>query len=214
MAITLPPDEFPAGFNLTAMLDVRNVTPRSVVTLACSEAVSKPVSLHIGEQTQVYSLQRLSPDQLFLSADTGGFPAGCSLQATITNGSEGFSEPYTLAHIIRLPEIQSFDSTPQLQADGKRVYTLTGRNLEMIEKVGWDQIEAIDIPGLPTPIQGQGQRQALQVNLPEPVPAHAALYVWLRGEKTASATTLAVPPKAVASNAAPLNASPEKAPPP
>ncbi|HEY7211163.1 MAG TPA: hypothetical protein VH477_12880 [Bryobacteraceae bacterium] len=193
MAITPPADEFPAGagYNLTAMLDVRNVEARSVLRLACAENISKPVLLHIGEQNAKYSLQRLSPDQLFLSADTNEFPAGCTLQAIITNGLAGESQPYTLAHIIRLPQIEAFESTPQTSLDGKRVYTLSGRNLEMIEKVGWDQLEGVPVTTLPAPIQGQGQRQSLQINLPDPVPPHANLFVWLRGEKTASPTTFA-----------------------
>ena len=193
MTIALPPDEFPAGYNLAAMLDVRNVTPKSTVTLACSEDVSAPVTLHVGEQNSTYSLQQLSPDQLFVSADTTAFPAGCLLQATVSNGTTGRSAAFTLAHIIRLPEIESFESTAQVQNDAKRWYALSGRNLEMIERAGWDQLEGVPVSGLPTPIQGQGQRQALQISLPDPPPAHANLYVWLRGEKTASATTLAAP---------------------
>ncbi|HLH05397.1 MAG TPA: hypothetical protein VKX25_21695 [Bryobacteraceae bacterium] len=191
MEITPPQDEFPAGYNLTAMLDVRNVEPKSVLTLACSEDISKPLAMHIGEQASSYSLQRLSQDQLFLSVDTTPFPAGCSLQASLSNGAAGDSEPYTLARIVRLPQIDSFESTGQLSPDGKqRVYTLTGRNLEMMEKAGWDQLEAIPVAQLPTPIQGEGQRQMLSINLPEPPPQHPLLFIWLRGEKNASATTL------------------------
>lgn len=190
MAITLPPDEFPADYNLTAMLDVRNVEPRSVLTLACSEDLGVPVNIHIGEQNAAFSLQRLSPDQLFVSLDTSAFPAGCLLQATIDNGKTGRSQPFTLAHIVRLPQIDSFVGTNQVQPDGTRTYELQGRNLEMIEKAGWDQLEGVPVTALPTPIQGQGLKQALQVNLPDPAPAHAELFIWLRGEKNASATTL------------------------
>ncbi len=210
MAITLPPDEFPAGYNLTAMLDVRNVEPSSVLKLACSEDVGTSVELHIGEQNASYSLQRLSPDQLFISFDTSSFPAGCLLQAIIENGKTGRSQPFTLAHIIRLPQIESFSDTGQVQPDGKRIYALTGRDLEMIEKVGWDQLEGIPVAALPTPIQGQGLKQALQINLPDPPPAHADLFIWLRGEKNASATNLAAPIKLP--NPAPLPATPVAAP--
>ncbi len=204
MEIALPPDQFPAGYNLTAMLDVRNVEPASVLTLACSEAVGEPVTLHIGEQNSKYSLQRLSQDQLFLSFDTSEFPAGCSLQASIKNGATNQSQPFTLAHIIRLPEIGSFDDSGQPSQDGKHVYTLTGRDLEMIEKVGWDQLEGMPVTNLPTPIQGQGQKQLLQVSLPDPVPPHATLYVWLRGENTPSATTLGAPGKPTIGSPSPL----------
>jgi hypothetical protein len=191
MAITLPADEFPAGYNLTALLDVRNVEARSVLKLACLEGIGNAVSLHVGEQNARYSLQRLSDDQLFLSADTSEFPAGCALEATISNEGTGQSPPYTLAHIIRVPQIEAFESTTQTQLDGKRGYLLTGRNLEMIEKLGWDQLEGVPVTVLPIPLEGQGQRQELQVSLPDPPPQqHTTLWVWLRGEKTASATTI------------------------
>jgi hypothetical protein len=202
MAIALHPDEFPAGYNLTAMFDVRNVESTGTLSLACSEDVGKRVSLHVGEQNEQYSLQRLSEDQLFLSADTAGFPAGCHLQATIRNGRTGESKPFALARIVRLPQIESFDTTSQPVQEGQRGYTLTGHNLEMIEKVGWDQLEGLPVANLPTPIQGQGQKQSLQVSLPDSVPPHANLYLWLRGEKDASATTFAPPPKATAAPSA------------
>ena len=206
MAVALAPNEFPAGYNLSAMLDVRNVQPKSTLTLACSEEIRDPVTLHIGEQNSGYSLEQLSPDQLFLSADTSTFPAGCLLQATITNGRDGQSQPYTVARIIRIPEVESFISKTQPQADRTRTYTLTGRNLEMIEKVGWDQLEGLQVPNLPTPIQGQGQKQELEVKLPDPPPAKAVLCVWLRGEKNASATTLP-PPSATMGATAPKSAN-------
>ena len=38
----------------------------------------------------------------------------------------------------------------------------------MIEKVGWDQTNGSEMPGLPSPIPGQGQKQSLHVNLPDP----------------------------------------------
>ncbi len=204
MEIKPPPDEFPAGYNLTAMLDVRNVETTSVLTLACSEEIRDPVTLHIGEQNSRYSLQQLSHDQLFLSFDTSEFPAGCSLQATLKNGGTAQSQPFTLARIIRLPEIESFDDNGQPPQDGRRTYALTGRNLEMIEKVGWDQLEGVAVVGLPTPIQGQGQKQLLQVSLPDPVPQHASLYLWLRGQNTASATTLGAPGKNATGNPFPI----------
>ncbi len=189
MAITLPQDEFPAGYNLTVMLDVRNVQPTSVVKLACADDLAAPVSLRIGEQTATYSLQQLSSDQLFLSFDTSGFPAGCLLQATIENRHTGQSTPFPLAHIVRLPSIESFEATSAAPQNGKRIYVLTGRNLEMIEQAGWDQLGGTQVTELPTPVQGQGQKQTLQIALPDPPPAHCTLYVWLRGAKTASATS-------------------------
>jgi hypothetical protein len=193
MAIAIKSGEFPAGYTLSAMLDVKNVEPRSMLRLACLDDVGPHLSLHPGEQTETASLQQLSPDQLFLSFDTSAWPAACSIQAVIDNGSGGKSEPLTLGNIIRLPQIDDFKLGDFKLSDGPpgtHVGVLTGRNLEMIEKVGWDQANGSNVPGLPSPIPGQGQKQSLRVNLPDPPTPHAVIYLWLRGEKTGRVTTI------------------------
>jgi hypothetical protein len=206
MAISIKPGEFPAGYTLSAVLDVKNIESRSVLRLGCSDDVGPQVSLHVGEQTDTASLQQLSQDQLFLSFDTSAWPAGCSIQAAIDNGSGGKSEPLGLGNIIRLPQIEDFKLIDEQASPGSHVGTLTGRNLEMIEKVGWDQTNGSDVPGLPSPIPGQGQKQALRVNLPDPPTPQAVIYVWLRGEKTGRVTTVisSAPP---INNSQPLNNS-------
>ena len=102
LEIALHTDEFPAGYTLNGMLDVRNMSSKSTLELACSGDPALH-QLRPGEQTSKYSLQQLSQDQLFLSYDTSDLPAGCALQAIVSNGREGKSDPYTLAHIIRIP---------------------------------------------------------------------------------------------------------------
>jgi hypothetical protein len=186
MAIALLPEEFPAGYTFAAMLDVKNVDPKSFLRLACAEGVGAHPALHLGEQNAAGSLTQLSQDQLFLSYDTSAFPSGCTLQAILDNASSGQSQPFQLAHIIRLPRIVSFQAATRPGID----YTLTGSNLEMIGKVGWDQSTGVDVPGLPVPIPGQGQQQSLTVNLPEPTNPRAPLFLWLRGESTGRATTI------------------------
>ncbi|MBV9760589.1 MAG: hypothetical protein JO340_08495 [Acidobacteriaceae bacterium] len=213
MAIATRPSEFPAGYNLTAMLDVKNIARSSTLQLACADAASPGAALHIGEQTSAYSLQQLSQDQLFLSFDTGALPAGCSLQAIIDNGRAGKSQPFPLAQIVRLPQIDSFqvsaDPAPAPPASAMRAYTLTGRNLEMIEKAGWDQSNGLDVSALPVPIAGQGQLQSLAVTLPEQSGPPANLYIWLRGDTTGRATTLKNPvPSTVPTPAPPAAPSP------
>ena len=88
------PNEFPAGYTLTAVLDVRNIDVKSELRMACAEGVGAQAGLHIGWKDSVSSLQRLSPDQLFVSYDTSGFPAGCTLQAWLDNGRAGRSAIY------------------------------------------------------------------------------------------------------------------------
>jgi len=60
---------------------------------------------------------------------------------------------------------------------------LTGQDLQMIEKTGWDARTGFPVQGIPTPVPGSPQEQTLEVALPWPPPSpHAPVYVWLRGE--------------------------------
>ena len=184
LAIKLLPDEFPAGGTLTALLDVKNIQPKSVLRLYCAEDVGARPALHVGEQKPTSSLQQLSPDQLFVSEDTSDFPAGCTLLAQIDNGQDGKSQPVNLAHIRRFPQVSSFAPT------APHTYELRGLNLEMIERVGWDSNTGNPASSLPTPIPGMGQQQSLLVDLPEPPTPKSPLYIWLRGEANGRATTI------------------------
>jgi hypothetical protein len=221
MTIEMRPNEFPAGYDLTAMLDVKNISRSSALQLACEDGDAPVSTLRIGEQTETFSLQQLSQDQLFLSFDTSGLPAGCSLEAVIDNGRAGKSQPFTLAHIVRLPQIDAFNATSDAAPSGMHAYTLTGRNLEMIEKTGWDQKNGVEVPSLPAPIPGEGQKQSLSVNLPEQSGPPADLYVWLRGDASGRATTIKNPAPAQAPSqplplapVPPQSAPPAQAPPP
>ncbi len=118
-------------------------------------------SLPIGEQTARWNLQQLSPDQLFLAFDTSGLPAGCSLQAVMDNGRGGSSQPFTLAQILPMPQIDSFTASPDDPPNGTRQFQLTGTNLEMIEKLGWDESNPVDLSGLPAPLPGPGLKQSI-----------------------------------------------------
>ena len=195
-AISLQPQEFPAGSTLSATLDVKNITARSVLRLACAGGVAAPMVLHIGEQTAASSLQQLSPDQLYLLFDTAPLPAGCRLQAEVDNGRSGKSKPYNLANLVRLPKIESLNTAePPItgSTDEKSHYTLTGRNLEMIAKAGLDPANASDVTTLPEPIPGEGQKQMLSIAIPVAQTGKDELYLWLRGDKEPRATTLKLP---------------------
>ena len=193
IAITLHPDEFPAGYTLNAMLDVKNMERTSVLRLQCADGVGEHASLELGEQTAHWNLQRLSPDQLFLAFETGGLPAGCSLQTVIDNGRGGRSQPFTLAHILPIPQIDSFTVSADQPQNGMRRYQLTGTNLEMIGELGWDENNAVDVSGLPSPLSGPGLKQSIEINLPDPMDPEGNLYVWLRGDHQGRATTIKAP---------------------
>jgi hypothetical protein len=177
---------------------VRNVNTKSELRLACADDVDVHAKLRIGAQDAVSSLQRLSPDQVFLSFDTSSFPAGCVLEASLDNGRAGRSQPFTVARLIRLPRILSVAAAanpPNASTipAGLHAFEITGDNLEMIGQLSWDQNLGVQVAALPAAIPGQGQRQSLVVNLPDAPAAGAPLYLWLRGETAARATTVTLP---------------------
>jgi len=155
--------------------------------------MGEPAPLHMGEQTSHSNLQQLSPDQLFLAFDTSGLPAGCSLQATIDNGRDGSSQPFTLARILRTPQVESFTVSSDEPQNGTRQYRLTGENLEMIQKLGWDDSTGVEISGLPMPLPGPGLKQSIEIRLPDPPNPATMLCVWLRGDKQARTSTIKAP---------------------
>ena len=193
MAIKVHANEFPAGYTMNALLDAKNIERQSVLRLACADGVGEPISLHIGQQTASRNLQQLSPDQLFLAINTDDLPAGCSLAATIDNGHDGASQPFMLAHIVRLPQVDSFTLADAKLPGGSHRYQLTGQNLEMIGQVGWDKNTGVAISGLPTSLPGPGLKQSIEVTLPDPPVAESPIYVWLRGDAEGRATTIKAP---------------------
>ena len=218
MAIAVRSNEFPAGYTLNALLDVKNIQRGSVLRLACADGVGAPAALPIGEQTARWNLQQLSPDQLFLAFDTSSLPAGCSLEATIDDGSSGHSQPFALAHILPVPQVDTFTVSADQPENGLRRYQLTGANLELIAKLGWDGITAVNVSGLPAPLRGPGLKQSLDVDLPAPTDPASTLYVWLRGDEQARATTIQAPalpatPSPVSSPSVDAPPAPEQSPP-
>lgn len=193
LAISIRSDEFPAGYTLNAMLDVKNIERASILRLGCADGAGEQTSLHVGGQTAHWSLQQLSPDQLFLAFDSSTLPAGCYLQAVIDNAREGSSQPFTLAHILRIPKIDSFIVSQDQPHNGVRQYHLTGENLEMIQKLGWTESDPVDVSSLPIPLPGPGLKQSMELNLPDPPRADATLWVWLRGDQQGRAAVIKAP---------------------
>lgn len=185
--VQLEPGELPGGAYLSAMMRVEHLQSNSVVKLGCEQPGAATVTLHLGERSGPSSLQQLAPDQVFLSFDTGVWLNGCLLQATVANGSEGESGVYGLGRIVRVPKIESLEVRPDIAGD-REFATLTGRNLETIEKAGWTETEASPVAGLPLPVEGEAPRQRLEILLPRSPDAHAVLHVWLRGETKPRAT--------------------------
>jgi hypothetical protein len=111
----------------------------------------------------------------------------------IDSGRDGSSQPFALARIVRVPQIDAFTVADAAPQNGTRQYQLKGQNLETIEKLGWDQDKGWEIGGLPTPLPGPGLKQSLDANLPDPPANEAALYVWLRGDPHGRAAAVKAP---------------------
>ena len=173
--VQLAPGELPGGGYLSAMLRVEHLQSNSSVELACHRPDAAGVTLRLGERLGPISLQQLTPDQVFLSVDTSVWSNGCPLEATVINGKEGRSQPYAMGRIVRVPRIEKFEIT---ESDA----SLTGQNLETIEKAGWSEEQVETVPDLPLPVPGEGQRQKLQLHLPPPPAPHSPLLIWLRSE--------------------------------
>jgi len=206
LAIAIRPAEFPAGYTLNALLDVKNFDRTSVLRLRCADGVGGEASLHIGGKTAQWSLQQLSADQLFLAFDSTGMPAGCSLQALVDRGREGSSRPFELAHILRLPMIDSVTVSAEEPQDGARQYRITGENLEIVQRLGWTENEPVDVFALPIPQPGPGLKQSLDVQLPDPRTPDATLWLWLRGDRQGRASTIKAPALAPAPDGSPASA--------
>lgn len=173
--VQLAPGELPGGGYLSAMLRVEHLQSNSSVELACHRPDAASVTLRLGDRSGPISLQQLTPDQLFLSVDTAAWSNGCPLEATVINGKEGRSQPYAMGRIVRVPHIEKFEIS-------ETAASLTGQNLETIEKAGWSEEQVAPVPDLPLPVPGEGQRQKLQLHLPPPPAPHSPLFIWLRSE--------------------------------
>jgi hypothetical protein len=141
------------------------------------------IELRLGQRSGSLSLQRLAPDQLFVSFDTSTWLNGCELQAMIANGTEGASDWYSLGRIVRVPQIEKLEVRSENTNPGALARaTLVGQNLETIEKIGWTDAESFPMTALPIAIASDSSRQSVDIEVAPPPSAEATLQVWLRGE--------------------------------
>ncbi len=181
--------EIPAGAPISFSLLTRNVDAHPVLSLNCSNDgyTKAPLVLHPGDRTTSAQLDFAGDDGLFLSVDPGVVGlSGCQLAATLITDSAGSSDSTALGRLIRLPRIEKFSLTEDKLGVNLYSGNLTGIDLQIIEKTGWDPKVGYPVQGIPTPVPGGiPQEQTLKVELPWPPPSpHAPIYVWLRGETT------------------------------
>ena len=191
--VHLDQGEIPAGAPTSFSLLTRNVDAHPALSLTCANEgfVKAPLVLHPGDRTVNAQMDFAGEDGLFLSVDPGVVgQSGCQLAATITTESTGTSDPTVLGRLIRLPRIEKFALTEEKLGPTLYAGNLTGVDLQIIEKTGWDDKNGFPVQGIPTPVPGgTPQEQTLKVELPWPPPSpHAPIYVWLRGETSGRLT--------------------------
>lgn len=180
--VQLDAGELAGGVYLSVMMRVDHLQSNSAMSLSCDQPGGTVTKLRLGERSGALSFQQLAPGQVFLSFDSSPWPSGCKLEARIENGSEGTSDPWPLGRVLRVPHIERFDcAAPPDPITGEVKATVTGQNLETIEKAGWTADQPIDVSGLPLPVSGAAPQQTLEIRLKAPDDA-AQLYIWLRGE--------------------------------
>ncbi|MCC6588593.1 MAG: hypothetical protein IT168_18000 [Bryobacterales bacterium] len=180
--------ELPAGLFASVMMTVEHGGSSAAANLSCENMTASAVRTATGSTTEGVKLESVQAGSYFLSFDPGRWPGGCKLFVTVENG-DGVSDPYLLGTVIRTPRIESFRLSDEKAGENLYVGVLTGRDLELIEKAGWDASSGVAVPGLPSPIPGEAFKQQLRLHMPWPSPApHAPLFVWLRGESQGRST--------------------------
>jgi hypothetical protein len=190
--VALRQGEITAGGPVSFSIQTENAGSNPDFELRCATEgdAKKSLSLHPGERTGTAQLDFAGEGILFLSLDPGSVGrTGCQLEATVIADETGASESYSLGRVIRLPHIQKFVLTDQKKDSDLYLGSLTGQELQVIEKTGWDSQAGYPVQGIPVPTVGDPQNQTLQIELPWPPPSpRAPLYVWLRGETTGRVT--------------------------
>ncbi len=178
--------EIAAGGPVSFAIQTQNAGSHPTFSLSCANAgdVKQRLALHPGDRSGSAQLDFAGEDTLFLSVDPGSVGhSGCELEATVTTEETGSSDPYPLGHVIRLPRIEKFLLSDEKGSGHLFLGSLTGEELQAIEKTGWDGKNGYPVQGFPIPVPGDAQEQSLKIELPWPPPSpRAPLYVWLRGE--------------------------------
>jgi hypothetical protein len=189
--VALNPGELPSDYVLSAMLQVKGFDPGDSIGLKCRGDREPRVRIRAGERNTSDSLSLLSGDSVFVTFDDGVLPNGCELLALVGSASDG---GYPLGRIVHIPKIKSLDAPPFPAANGAFEATLTGQDLEMIDRAGWDPDHGAEITELPSTIPGEGKKQILRIKMAAgPLSPDVPLYVWLRGETTGRATLVHAP---------------------
>lgn len=192
--IELRNNEIPARSEVSFAIQGEYFDSRSHLHLECEspDDTLQPLNLTQGAHEGTNALDFAGGTTLFLSLNAGAVgQSGCNLLATLTDIDTGVSDPYSLGTIVRLPRIDKFTLTDEKLGDSVYAGILSGEDLQIIAKTGWDAKTSEPVEDIPTPVPGDPQEQTLKIAMPWPPPSpHAVLYILLTGEAQARATTI------------------------
>lgn len=190
--VQLQQGEIPSGVTVSFAVRADNTDSRPGVQLQCKDdgGTRKQLTLYPGDHKEGAELDAAGQGMLFLSLDPGVIgQSGCELIATIVGEPAGNSDPYPLGRVVLLPRIQKFTISAEKLGESLYAGTLTGQDLELIDRTGWNSKHSYEAQGIPTPVPGSAGEQTLKIAVPWPPPSPGApLYIWLRGEKESRAT--------------------------
>ena len=184
LGITPKAEELPAGSFVSVSLRIEPTDLKPALKLQCKEGSKgfEELLINVGEKKAGAKLEMVGPGQLFVTFDPGILgPAGCQVSAVLVGDTA--SEAAKVGTVIRFPRIEMFWMTDEKAGGGNFLGILSGSDLELIERTGWDATKGIPVEAIPTTGAGSGLQQTLKVAMPWPSPTpRAPIYVWLRGE--------------------------------
>jgi hypothetical protein len=201
LGVALTRDELPAGTVAGLSMEVRQYhdrlagdsVSRPQVELGwLSGGLRKVIKLAPDEHVDGAQLTMAAPGMLFLAIDPAAVGyAGCVLTARVSVEPEGQSDAFPIGRVVRVPRLDQFVLTNEQLDASTYVWILKGRDLDVIEKTGWDAQLGVPVDSVPTPVSGEPGLQTVRIAMPWPAPApHAPLYVWFRGEPDGRKTSV------------------------
>ncbi|MEJ2006865.1 MAG: hypothetical protein P8Z30_01710, partial [Acidobacteriota bacterium] len=192
--VALEKNEIPAGSAVSFAIHGEHMGSSPSLTLACENdsETRQSLTLHPGDNSGSAELDFAGSNVLFLSLDPGTVgQSGCLLETTVTDQTTGVSDPYTLGRVTRLPRIIKFTLSDEKLGTSLYEGTITGQDLQIIDKTGWSPDSGYPVQGIPTPVLGNLQEQTLKIEMPWPPPSpRAPIYIWLRGESQGRVTAM------------------------
>jgi hypothetical protein len=193
LGLSLRLDELPAETSVGPALTFRSSHDasfntgeiRPVVELGCkSGGWRKTLSLSPDDHGPGATLAVAAPTMLFLSVDPGmaGYP-GRLLTAKADVEPEGRSDAVIIGRVVRIPRLERFTLTTEQLGPSTYAGILEGRDLEVIEKTGWDPHNGLRVDCVPTPAPGDASLRPSGSLCPGPRPLLMPRYTCGSGER-------------------------------